>query len=212
MKLSKQEKEKLNSSPANLVRQSDWILMRQNSNTLYRVLSVEKNESMPKGWVRFYLHDDEHDRTFPFVVRENDQIYGVDRKLQADIAANRNAIAAESAGKKVAEQETFRGGLLLEARRLITGDRNMTYGTPTENFKNIARLLNIQFAHKLKDGEEFSSVDVSVMMIIVKLARLIAQPKMDNFLDIIGYAACGGECQKELNDLIQEIQQSQTEE
>lgn len=94
----------------------------------------------------------------------------------------------------MATSETPRGELLLEARELITGDRNQTYGSPTQNFQNTADLLNIQFRHKLKPGKLFTPTDVAVMMMQLKLARLVAQPKRDNFVDIAGYAACGWEC------------------
>jgi hypothetical protein len=97
------------------------------------------------------------------------------------------------------QEETTRGAVLLEARQLITGDRNKTYGSPTENFKNIAELLNIQFAHKLKPDAAFNAVDVAVIMLQVKLARMIAQPKRDNFVDLAGYAACAWQCQEEIN-------------
>lgn len=97
--------------------------------------------------------------------------------------------------------ETARGAVLLEARQLITGDRNQTYGTPTQNFQNIADLLNVQFKHKLRDDVLFTPTDVAVIMMQVKLARMVAQPKRDNFVDIAGYAACGWQCQEaELNE------------
>lgn len=99
------------------------------------------------------------------------------------------------------EEVPVRAALLRLAEDLITGDRNKTYGSPTENFKNIAALLNVQFAHKLR--EEFTAADVAIMMLQVKLARMIAQPKYDNWLDVAGYAACGAECQEEINGKVQ---------
>lgn len=95
---------------------------------------------------------------------------------------------------------TIRGALLREAEGLITGDRNKSYGSPTENFTNIADLWNIQFGHKLAEGEKFTPVDVAVAMIHVKQARLMAQPKRDNFTDIAGYAACAWECVEETRE------------
>ena len=88
---------------------------------------------------------------------------------------------------------TPRAEVLREAEQLITGDRNETYGTPTQNFTNIAGLWNIQFRHLLKDGMEFSATDVALAMVHVKMARMVAQPKRDNFVDLAGYAACGYE-------------------
>lgn len=88
---------------------------------------------------------------------------------------------------------TPRAEVLREAESLITGDRNETYGTPTENFTNIAELITTRFRHKLKDGETITATDVADIQILVKIARNIAQTKRDNFVDIAGYAACGYE-------------------
>lgn len=89
--------------------------------------------------------------------------------------------------------KTPRRELLEEAANLIDGDRNVTYGSPTQNFQNIADLWNIQFAHLLADGQKFTGINVAEAMIQVKLARNIAQKKRDTMVDIAGYAACGWE-------------------
>lgn len=96
-------------------------------------------------------------------------------------------------------KETPRGEVLLEARNLIVGDRNVTYGPPTQNFQNIADMLNVQFSHLFKDDAKFSATDIGIIHIITKLARSIAQPKRDNFVDIAGYAACAWETQEAEN-------------
>lgn len=89
-----------------------------------------------------------------------------------------------------------RAELLREAETLITGERNESYGTPTQNFDNIAGLWNVQFGHMLKDGQRFTGAHVAQAMSHVKLARMVAQPKRDNWLDLAGYAACGWEAQE----------------
>ncbi len=89
--------------------------------------------------------------------------------------------------------ETPRGELLNEAAELIHGDRNKTYGSPVENFENTAALWTIQLRNKLKPGEEITAPEVALLMIHLKMARTINQPKRDNFLDVAGYAACGWE-------------------
>lgn len=89
--------------------------------------------------------------------------------------------------------ETARGELLDEAAELIHGDRNKTYGSPVENFENTAALWTIQLRNKLKPGEEITAPEVALLMIHLKMARTINQPKRDNFLDVAGYAACGWE-------------------
>lgn len=92
-----------------------------------------------------------------------------------------------------------RAEILREAEKLITGDRNVTYGPPTENLTNIAELWTTRLRHKLKDGETIKPSDVADFMILVKMARNVAQPKRDNWVDAAGYAACGWECFEEEN-------------
>lgn len=74
-------------------------------------------------------------------------------------------------------------------------DRNATHGEPEDNFKTIVRYWNtyldsINFAAKdsLLDPE-----DVAILMILMKVSRLSTSPKrVDHWIDIAGYAACGG--------------------
>ncbi len=89
--------------------------------------------------------------------------------------------------------KTPRRKVLEEAADLIDGDRNVTYGSPTQNFENIAELWNVRFGHLLKNGKTFTAPDVADAMILLKVARNIADPKRDNAVDIAGYAACGWE-------------------
>ena len=83
--------------------------------------------------------------------------------------------------------------VLFEAASLIDGDRNVTYGTPTQNFTNIADLWTTRFKHLLKDDVKFTAADVADAQVLVKVARNIAQVKRDNYVDIAGYAGCGWE-------------------
>lgn len=76
---------------------------------------------------------------------------------------------------------------------MIDGDRNVSYGSPTQNFQNIADMWTVRFAHMLKDDAFFTAVDVADAMVLLKVARNIANTKRDNFADIAGYAACGYE-------------------
>lgn len=81
-----------------------------------------------------------------------------------------------------------RGYFLAEAERIVTGEREQYYGSPEDNFDVIARLWE---AYK---GIPFSPVDVAMMMILLKLARIRSGPGTpDSFVDIAGYAACAGE-------------------
>lgn len=85
--------------------------------------------------------------------------------------------------------------LLQEAEQLVTGDRNRTYGSPTQNFEDTATVWNVQLGHKLT--EPLTSGDVAMLMILLKVVRHKASKKRDNWLDIAGYAACGSEVESE---------------
>lgn len=87
-----------------------------------------------------------------------------------------------------------RVSVLQEAMDLITGERNETYGPPTQNFTDIAAMWTVQLGHKLKPGERVSSGDVAWMMIELKAVRHKASPKRDNWADSAGYSGCGYEC------------------
>lgn len=86
-----------------------------------------------------------------------------------------------------------RESVLAEAASLITGDRNKTYGSPTQNFQNTAELWTVLLRHKLKDGEVIDPNEVGTLMVALKLARTVAQDKRDNYVDMAGYAACAHE-------------------
>jgi hypothetical protein len=99
-------------------------------------------------------------------------------------------------------ERTPREEILYEAAELITGDRNKTYGSPTQNFQDTAALWTVLLRHKLKDGESLTPGDVAKLMIALKLARMTAQNKKDNWLDAAGYAGCGYEAELETGGLI----------
>ena len=81
-----------------------------------------------------------------------------------------------------------RKDILDKAAEAVSTDRNADYGEPEDNFDDIARLWTAWY------GQPFLRVDVSVMMILVKLARLQTSPtKLDHWVDIAGYAACGSD-------------------
>lgn len=73
------------------------------------------------------------------------------------------------------------------AEHMVNGDREHDYGTPEDNFKTIAGLWSAYL------GKEISSLDVAMMMALMKIARIKAGTKPDSFVDLAGYAACGAE-------------------
>lgn len=78
--------------------------------------------------------------------------------------------------------------VLAEAKRCVCGERDQSYGGPEDSFLRIANLWTAYH------GAEFTPVDVAVMMSLLKVARLASNPQhMDSWVDLAGYAACGGE-------------------
>lgn len=75
-------------------------------------------------------------------------------------------------------------------------DKEHDYGKPEDNFATIAKLWNTYLEATCDDPDRsvcLGSRDVAVMMILLKIARLSMSNKADHWVDIAGYAACGGE-------------------
>lgn len=78
--------------------------------------------------------------------------------------------------------------ILDKAKIIINGERQGTYGNAEDNFANIAAFWSTYL------NREISSTDVANMMILMKVARNASGVyKDDNYIDICGYAALGGE-------------------
>lgn len=86
-------------------------------------------------------------------------------------------------------QPMTRASILETARKCVCGEREGEYGTPENSFSTIARLWSAYC-----EDRDFAAYDVACMMALLKIARIIRSPgHMDNWVDLSGYAACGGE-------------------
>lgn len=87
--------------------------------------------------------------------------------------------------------------ILTEAKNCICGEREADYGSPEDNFAKISKLWTIYLE------KEISSIDVAVMMCLFKVARMSGPNKggIDSFVDLAGYAACGGEIFSKLHEI-----------
>ena len=91
--------------------------------------------------------------------------------------------------------ENVRETILDDAMHAVCGDRDHQYGSPEDNFDQIARFWSV-YLHS-----DLTSCDVANMMILFKLARnMTGEPKLDNWVDIAGYAACGADMRGEQDD------------
>ena len=107
-----------------------------------------------------------------------------------------------------------RKSILETAEKMVNGDRQEDYGRPERSFEMIAELWSVYLKYRQQiTGTQISQSvkglsynvirrklapeDVAAMMILLKLARVAGgHGKSDNWIDIAGYAACGGELEK----------------
>lgn len=107
------------------------------------------------------------------------------------------------------EPENPRRRVLYEAERLVNGDRNRQYGSPSSDFARTAAFWNTYltgvFERKLKAelSPETRAVlevlldphDVAIFMNLLKISRISWSPeKEDSWTDAAGYVACGWNC------------------
>lgn len=85
-------------------------------------------------------------------------------------------------------EHTTRESVLDAAKRCVCGGREQDYGLPENSFQTIASMWSAYA------GVEFTTVDVAAMLALLKIARIASgHAKADNWVDLAGYAACGGE-------------------
>jgi hypothetical protein len=83
---------------------------------------------------------------------------------------------------------SIREQVLDEAKSYIMADRNQDYGTPEQNFTDIAEFWTTYLGHPVQPH------DVAAMMQLMKISRVKTNPnKRDSWVDGAGYAACGFE-------------------
>ena len=90
-----------------------------------------------------------------------------------------------------------RNEILEAAKTCISGDREQDYGSPENNFQMIAELWTAYLYNM--DHVDLSAKDVAAMMALMKIARISSgHAKTDSWVDLAGYAACGGEIESEV--------------
>lgn len=81
-----------------------------------------------------------------------------------------------------------RSDILSKAKECVCGQRQTDYGKAEDNFQTIADLWTVYMDTK------FTAKDVAVMMALMKIACIkTGTGTADCFIDLAGYAACGGE-------------------
>ena len=90
--------------------------------------------------------------------------------------------------------------ILDAAKRCICGDREQDYGSPENSFQIIADLWNayLRNSANAETWDGIDAKDVAAMLALLKIARIASgHAKEDNWVDLAGYAACGGEIESE---------------
>lgn len=78
--------------------------------------------------------------------------------------------------------------ILQVAHQAVTIDRAATHGDAEANFSTIAAVWGAKL------GVDITPEQVAIMMIDLKMVRAWRNPgHADNWIDMAGYAACGGE-------------------
>ena len=94
-------------------------------------------------------------------------------------------------------REVTRKSILQKAEKCVCGDREQDYGSPENSFRVIAAFWTNYIAEKCATPKTIIDIgpeDVAAMMVLFKIARVATgHNKEDNWCDVAGYAACGGE-------------------
>jgi hypothetical protein len=122
----------------------------------------------------------------PVGVDVSDVTYNLTKggKLKTDSNADLNPV--NKAG--VDPNAWTRTGILNQAEQYVSVDRAATHGDMEDNFRTIADLWTAYL------GFGVAREDVAAMMALLKIARLKSNfTNADNWIDVCGYMACGGE-------------------
>jgi hypothetical protein len=83
--------------------------------------------------------------------------------------------------------------ILDESKDIIYGDREKTYGHPSQNLRRIAEMWNAYLGDQV--CYSIQPKDVAMMMILLKSSRLANDiTHRDSLVDICGYAALIERC------------------
>lgn len=83
--------------------------------------------------------------------------------------------------------------ILDEAKEIIYGDREKTYGHPSKNLEVIAHMWTAYI--QSRDTSVLNAQDVALMMTLLKVARLANSPDHhDSLVDSAGYLALVERC------------------
>ena len=109
-----------------------------------------------------------------------------------------------------------RNEILRAAEKIVSGERQEQYGSPEDNFAVIARYWECYLDARTKNSGSDATFtldadDVAAMMILFKVGRLsTGAGSADTWIDIAGYAACGGQVQTEKKNDGESLNETET--
>ena len=96
------------------------------------------------------------------------------------------------------DHQQERGTVLTQAAKITTaatGARNISYGSPEDNFQRIANHWSVFLKNRFEVDVPLEPADVAAIMVLMKVARLeFKMNHLDSWVDIAGYADCGAVC------------------
>jgi hypothetical protein len=117
---------------------------------------------------------------------------GNEIKLQREYGAEVWNAKEEEGGNPMTRKE-----ILAAAEKCVCEDRNKEYSEPEDIFSLIAALWEpVIRARCVPDGTYvcMDETTVALLMALLKIARAsVNQEHIDSWIDLAGYAACGGE-------------------
>lgn len=115
----------------------------------------------------------------------------------AEVARLMGYEVIEDEEQKAEKDKPTRASILHEAEKCVCGQREQDYGKAEDNFRLIASLWEPYIRTRcVSDGSDVSiqPEDVAMLMALLKIARICSGTgTADSFVDLAGYAACGGE-------------------
>lgn len=160
---------------------------------------VEEQVRRERGkQLAFYVEDEFAARVKTFC-RENSIPIGefCRKAIEAALDAEDTALCEDTEASNSAPVRPTRGMILSIAKEIVCADREETYGEAENNFGIIAEMWSAYlFGKGIDNGDILAAEDVAAMMILLKVSRVATgKNRLDNWVDIAGYAACGGECE-----------------
>lgn len=146
--------------------------------------TVEKEPEMVEMWM-----EGNETETVPAEDEPEAAAEAETAEAEPEAAAEAETAEAETERpEKWKDPADLRREILTDAAVCVCSDRNLMYGEPEDNFDVIAAMWSAYL------GMPVTGADVAAMMILFKVARIATEekPSRDSYVDIAGYAACGG--------------------